>query len=176
MNYVYQDITLRAIEESDLEIIREMMNDPEIENMTGGYSFPISGYQQKKWFENLSNSDKELRTIIETKEHGAIGLVMLTDIDWKNRTAQSHSKIATSKNSRGKGYGTKASKALVKYAFEELNLNLIYSQILSYNLASQRTREKCGFKKDGILRNRVYKNGTYHDVVVWSIQNGELID
>jgi RimJ/RimL family protein N-acetyltransferase len=176
MIYIYHDITLRAIEESDLEIIREMMNDPEIENMTGGYSFPISEYRQKKWFENLSYNDKELRTIIETKEHGAIGLAMLTDIDWKNRTAQSSSKIATSVNLRGKGFGTKARKALVKYAFEQLNLSLIYSHIIEYNEASQRVSEKCGYKKDGVLRNRIYKNGKYHDLVVWSIQNGELIE
>mgnify|MGYP001281095530 CR=1 FL=1 len=176
MNYTYKDITLRAIEESDLELVREMMNDPEIESMTGGYSFPISEYQQKKWFENLLTNNQEVRTIIETKDFGAIGLVMLTDIDWKNRNAQFHSKIATSKNLRGKGYGTKATKALVKYAFEQLNLNLIYSEILKYNLPSQKAKEKCGFRKDGVLRNRIYKNGKYHDLVIWSIQKGELIE
>lgn len=176
MVYIYEDIKLRAIEESDLNMIREMINDPEIEGMTGGYSVPISEYQHRRWFENLQNSDKELRTVIETKEHGAIGLVMLTDIDWKNRTAQFHSKISTSKGLRGKGYGTKATKAIVKYAFEQLNINLIFSRILEYNAASQRVKEKCGFKKDGILRNRVYKNGQYHDIAVWSIQKGELIE
>lgn len=176
MIYVYEDVILRAIEESDLDLIREMINDPEIERMTGGYSLPVSEYQQRKWFENLHNNDREVRTVIETREHGAIGLVMLTDIDWKNRTAQFHSKIATSKDLRGKGYGTKATKAIVKYAFEQLNLNLIYSQILEYNTASQRVKEKCGFHKDGSLRNRVYKNGSYHDMAVWSIQKGELIE
>ena len=176
MIYIYEDIKLRAIEESDLEMIREMINDPEVENMTGGYSFPISEHQQKRWFENLSNNDKELRTVIETKEHRAIGLVMLTDIDWKNRTAQFHSKIASSEDLRGKGYGTKATKALIKFAFEQLNLNLIYSHILEYNTASQRVKEKSGFKKDGVLRNRIYKNGKYNNLVVWSIQRGELIE
>ena len=147
MIFNYDDIRLRAIEACDLEMIREMINDPEIENMIGGYSFPISEHQQKKWFENLPSNDKELRTIIETEEHGAIGLVMLSDIDWKNRTAQFHSKIATSKEIRGKGYGTKATKALIKYAFEQLNLNLIYSHIIDYNIASQRAKEKSGFKR-----------------------------
>ena len=176
MIYIYDDIKLRAIEERDLNILLEMINDPEIENMTSGYSFPVSEYQQRRWFESLVNNDKELRTIIETKEHGTIGVVMLTDIDWKNRTAQFHSKIATSKEIRGKGYGTKATKALVKYAFEQLNLNLIYSHIIDYNVASQRVKEKCGFKKDGVLRNRVFKNGKYHDIVVSSIQPGELVE
>ena len=168
----YEDITLRAIEESDLELLKEMINDPEIENMTGGYSYPVSTYQQRKWFEGLSNRQDDLRVIIDTEEHGPIGVVMLTDIDWKNRTAQFHSKI-TSKL-RGKGYGSKATNALVKYAFEQLNIHCIYSHIIEYNIASQRAKEKCGFKKEGILRERVYKNGKYHNAVVWSILKGEF--
>ena len=168
----YEDITLRAIEESDLELLKEMINDPEIENMTGGYSYPVSTYQQRKWFEGLSNRQDDLRVIIDTEEHGPIGVVMLTDIDWKNRTAQFHSKI-TSKL-RGKGYGSKATNALVKYAFEQLNLHCLYAHIIEYNTASQRVKEKCGFKKEGVLRERVYKNGKYHNAVVWSILKGEF--
>lgn len=172
----YEDITLRAIEESDLELLKEMINDPEIENMTGGYSYPVSTYQQRKWFEELSNRQDEIRLIIDTKEYGAIGVVMLTDIDWKNRTAQTHSKITSKNDLRGKGYGTKASKALIKYAFRQLNLHCLYSYTLEYNIASQRVREKCGFKKEGVLRERVYKNGDYHNVIVWSILRGEFYE
>ena len=170
MNIYFKDIVLRAIEESDLNMLKDMMNDPEIENVTGGYSYPVSSFQQRKWFENLQNRNNELRLIIETKEHGAIGIVMLTNIDWKNRCAQSHSKIANG-DFRGRGYGTMASAALVNYAFKELNLHCIYSHVLEHNEASKRVREKIGFIKEGILRDRVYKNGKYHNVEVWSIIN-----
>lgn len=170
----YEDITLRAIEESDLELLKEMINDPETENMTGGYSYPVSSYQQRKWFEGLYNRQHELRLIIDTEQHGPIGLVMLTNIDWKNRSAQTHSKITSRNDLRGKGYGTKASRALVEYAFQQLNLHCLYSHTLDYNVASQRVRQKCGFKKEGILRQRIYKNGEYHDVVVWSILRDEF--
>ncbi len=169
----YEDITLRAIEIEDLELIREMINDPEIENMTGGGGLPVSKYQQENWFKSLENRKNEVRLMIDTESNGTIGMVMLTDIDYKNSTAQFHSKIATSKNIRGKGYGTKATNALVEYGFDQLNLNCIYSHIIEYNIASQRVKEKCGFKKDGVLRNRVYKNGKYHNIVVWSILKSE---
>lgn len=172
----FDDIVLRAIEFEDLELIREMINDPEIEHMTGGGGLPVSSYQQENWFRSLSNCNNEIRLIVDTEDIGAIGMVMLTDIDYKNSTAQFHSKLATSKNIRGKGYGTKATKALVKYAFEQLNLNCIYSHIIEYNIASQRVKEKCGFKKDGVLRDRVYKDGKYHNVVVWSILRNDIID
>ncbi|MEG3066560.1 GNAT family protein [Acetomicrobium sp.] len=169
-----EDITLRAIEESDLELLREMINDPEIESMTGGYSYPVSTYQQRKWFESLANGSNDLRLIIDIKEHGAIGTVMLTDIDWKNRTTQSHWKIANRIDVRCKGYGTRAVKALIKYAFNELNMHCVYCKVIEYNIASQKIVEKIGFKREGILRERIYKNGNYHNVIVWSILKDEF--
>lgn len=170
----YQDITLRAIEEEDLELLREMMNDPEIEKMTGVVGLPVSRRDQQKWYDNLSN--KDVRLVIDTEEFGAIGVVMLTDIDYRNSTAQFHSKIATSKNIRGKGYGTKATYALIRYGLLEMNLHLIYSHIVEYNIPSQRVKEKCGFQKDGILRGRAYKNGQYHNMTVWSVTKDDLPD
>ena len=53
-------------------------------------------------------------------------------------------------------------------------MQCIYSHILEYNIASQRLHEKIGFKKEGVLRERVYKNGKYHNLIVWSILKGEL--
>ncbi len=170
----YENITLRAIEESDLELLKDMINDPEIENMMTGFSFPVSTYEHKKWFNTLSNEHNKLRLIVDTKEHGAIGIVMLTNIDWKNRNAEFHIKITGKHNLRGKGYGTNATKALLKYAFEQLNMHCIYSNIIEYNIASQRLTEKCGFKQEGILRDRVYKNGKYNNIVVSSINNNHI--
>jgi len=170
----YEDLKLRAIEFEDLELIREMINDPVIENMTGGGGLPVSRYQQEEWFKTLKDRKDEVRLIIHTEEHGAIGTVMLTGVDYRNGTAEFHSKIATSKDLRGKGYGTKATKAILKYAFEQMNLNCIYSYILDYNAASQRVKEKCGFTKEGVLRDRVYKNGAYHNLTVWSITKKEF--
>ncbi len=170
----HEDVTLRAVEESDMELLREMINNPEIENMVAGSSFPVSSFAQRKWFENLLNNKNELRLIIDTDTYGSIGTITLTKIDWKNRNSQLNIKITNKKDLYGKGYGSKATKALIKYAFEQLNMQCIYSHILEYNIASQRLHEKIGFKKEGILRERVYKNSKYHNLIVWSILKGEL--
>ncbi len=163
------DITLRAIEETDLGLLHEMINDPEIEKMTGGGGFPVSLYQQKKWFESIQNRRNELRLMIDTENNGTIGLISLTDIDLKNRTAEFHYKLATSKNLKGKGYGTKALSALIEYAFMQMNLNCIYSGNIEYNNVTERIKEKLGFKKEGVLRERIFKNGKYFNIHVWSL-------
>ena len=69
----------------------------------------------------------------------------------------------------GNGYGADAIMAMTKYAFDELRLNCIYANVLSYNKISQHTFEKCGYERDGVLRSRVYKNGEYIDLFVYSI-------
>lgn len=86
MNIKGKIVTLRAMELEDQELLREMINNPEIEIMVGGYSFPISKNQQVDWFKANSNNQNNIRLIIDTTDNGAVGFVNLVNIDWKNRT------------------------------------------------------------------------------------------
>lgn len=175
MNIIYQDITLRAIEEHDLTMLQEMMNDPVIEKMIVGSSFPISMFQQQKWFENLHSKTSELRLVIETEMHGSIGIVILSDIDYRNGTANFHAKIGSQNKYRGMGYGTKAYKAMIDYAFNQLNLNCIVTANIDYNKITEHIKSKLGFKQEGVLRNRVFKDGKYHNIVVWSLLKADWL-
>ena len=55
MNINGKVVTLRAIERDDLELMRQMLNDPEIENLVVGWAFPVSKYQQEQWYEKNIN-------------------------------------------------------------------------------------------------------------------------
>jgi len=169
MNIKYKDITLRAIEEFDLPLVLEMINDSEIERMTGGGGFPVSIYQQKKWYEMIQGKNDELRLMIDTADHVAVGLAMLTNIDYKNGTAELHVKLATSLNIKGKGFGTKAYIAIINYAFDMLNLNCIYTGNIEYNKVTEHIKQKIGFIKEAVLRERVYKYGRRYNIHVWSL-------
>lgn len=163
-----EKIKLRAIESEDNAILLEMMNDPDIEMMVGGYSWPSSMAEQMKWFSKLENNSSILRCIIANKENDeAIGTLILNEIDMKNGTGHIHIKIANG-SERGKGYGTDAINTIVSYAFSELRLNCIFANILAYNEASVHLFEKCGFSRDGILRSRVFKQGKYVDLLSYS--------
>ena len=54
-----EKVLLRAIELSDAGILRQMMNDEDVEKMMWGYSFPVSEHQQVKWIENISNEKND---------------------------------------------------------------------------------------------------------------------
>lgn len=162
-------VILRAVEENDLEMLRELANSPEYEKMIVGWSFPISRKDQQEWFNNCKNDLSRLRYIIETKDDGAVGMIGLRDIDWKNGSAYGLGMRIARKEIRTKGLATDAWMTLLKYSFEELRLNRIYGSALVYNKASQRVCQKVGFKEEGITRQAVYKNGQFHDVIMYGI-------
>ena len=163
MNIYGEKVLLRAMEPEDMEMLREMVNDPEIERMVGGWSFPVSSHAQARWYENVVGDRNAQRYIIEIREtHEAIGLINLVDIDWKNRTAFHGIKLK-SDAPKGQGYATDAVMALEWYAFEQLNLNRLDGSCIVYNTASQRLYDKCGVKVEGIRRRAIFKDGQYYD-------------
>ena len=166
-------ILLRAIELSDADVLRDMINDEEIERMMWGYSFPLAKHQQMKWIEGLSSEKTTFRAMIDVDGTG-IGTVILSNIDMKNGTAEIHIKLAKS-SERGKGYGTDAVSALLHYAFYELRLNCVYCRVKEDNIASQRLFEKCGFIKEGCLRARVYRQGRSCDFYEYSVLKSEYV-
>jgi len=177
MNIIGDKVILRAIEERDNEILHEMINSPQMERATMGWAFPVSIHGQAQWLKNHTSSPipNAIKCIVETIEgKQAIGLMSLTDIDYKNGTAQSSGKI--SMGTQGKGYGADAHKAMFRYAFDELRLNCIYAQILEDNEASLKMCDRMGFKREGILRQRVYKQGKYLNAVSLSLLKDEFID
>jgi len=173
VNLIGERILLRALEPEDMEMLRDTVNDPEIERMVVGWSFPVSRAQQLEWYERVKKDRDHLRLAIEIKETGeAIGLATLGPIDWKNRKAFHGIKLK-SDAPKGQGYATEAVFLIMKYAFEELQLNRLDGSILEYNVPSQRLYEKCGWKVEGRVRQSVFKGNAFHDQITVGILRDE---
>lgn len=169
MNIKGSTVTLRAVEARDMDILKELINDADTEYMLGGWSFPVSDEAQHAWFSALTPRADELRTMIDVRGRTA-GTAILSDIDYKNGSAQLHIKLRAD-DFRQKGYGTDAVKALVGYAFKELRLHSVYAAVSDINMPSKKLFEKCGFEKEGVLRQRLYKRGEYIDIIMYSVIN-----
>ena len=170
MNLYGDNVVLRAITQEDSILLFNMINDPDLEQMLGGSSYPVSMEKQVEWIQSQEEKKNILRCIIAKKESEkqGVGTIILSDIDRKNGTAQIHIKMDKVLGQR-KGYGTDALKTIVQYAFNEMRLNCIYADVLEYNVPSQKLFEKCSFTKDGILRSRIYKNGGYRNIISYSL-------
>jgi RimJ/RimL family protein N-acetyltransferase len=166
MNIVGERITLRAIEESDLPALQRWANDPDIQSMLGGWHFPISERDQRKWFEALAFNSINQRFAIETEGEGLIGTTNIVSIDWQNRTAF-HGMLLGEKAAYGKGYAQEVIKTIMQYSFDELGLERLDGDMIEYNEPSIRLyTEKCGWKVEGVKKNWYFRKGRRWDKIV----------
>ena len=143
---------------------------------TGGGKLFVSEAREKKWIEDTIFHSADIKlAVCLTNNNLHIGNVYLTDINYINRTAESHILIGN-REYWGQGLGSDALKQILHYGFEERGLNRVYAHINADNAASLRLHEKCGYKKEGLLRQAIFKNGQFKDVVVMSILKEELIE
>ena len=155
-------IILRALDVEDADLLLDIINDPDTERMLGGSSYPVSYDMQCEWIKKQKNNNEIFRAIIALQDNmkQGIGTVILNNIDLKNGTAEVQIKMST-QSCRGKGYGTDA-----------LN-TVVYAEVLEYNTVSLKLFEKCNFKKEGVLRERAFKNGKFVNIVSFAKINGD---
>ena len=106
----------------------------------------------------------EVAKLFEKQTNIYIGNAKLGPIDWINRTAE-YGRMIGVKSTHGKGYGTQMAKLLLHYAFMLLNLNKVTAGAVADNMASIKSNEKIGLEIEGKLKQQVFINGIYKDVV-----------
>lgn len=77
------------------------------------------------------------------------------------------------KDMQGKGIITRATKALVTYAFEEYGLNKVEIHAAAENQRSRAVPERLGFTLEGTMRQTIWLNGRVHDMVVYGMLANE---
>jgi RimJ/RimL family protein N-acetyltransferase len=167
-------VRIRALEQTDIDEIMKWVNDPEvIDNLLMRY--PVSRYLEEKWLEKAYDTgDMRNKTFaLETKDGVYLGGIGLHKINWENRNAEVGIVIGK-KEYWGKGYGTDAMLALLDFAFNHMNLHRVYLQVYDFNVRGIRSYEKCGFKKEGALRDDRFSRGKYHDTVIMGILKEEF--
>jgi RimJ/RimL family protein N-acetyltransferase len=63
---------------------------------------------------------------------------------------------------------TKAVNLICEYGFSKLDIVRIHTGVFDYNIPSQKVLEKCGFCKEAVFKNAIYKNDTLCDEVRYS--------
>ncbi len=168
------EIYFRAFEPEDYKLTQKWRNDREITDSLGGNTFYVSERREKDWVEKITNSDREnlYLAICLCENKQLVGFCSLTSIDLLNRKAEL-SIVIGERSLQGKGIGKKSVIKLLSHGFEELNLNKIWLKVLAANQRAINLYTQCGFYKEGLLRQDLFKNNKYHDVIIMSILNSE---
>ena len=112
--------------------------------------------------------------MIELTNGKTIGMMAIDNIDWKNRTASSGYKISAPFEDRIKGDTRDALIGLLNYAFNELGMNCMYGSRLEDNDFSKKLGRHIPGKVEGVLRQRIFKNGVYKNLIVSSTLRDEF--
>ena len=73
------------------------------------------------------------------------------------------------------GIISEALRGIIRFGFDELEINRIEAEIMQGNIASEKVLSKLGFKKEGVLRDWMYWNEKHYDMTMYSLLRGELI-
>jgi len=162
-------VNLRGMLREDLPLYRTWIDNPQVTYyMEMGWK-PFSDHDLENTYAEATQSHTDVVMVIENKASGqAIGTTGLYLINWPGRRAQFRIMIGDP-GSFGKGLGTAATRLIVGYGFERLNLETIYLGANEENPGAIRAYEKAGFSHDGVQPNFIYNNGRYYNAVMMSI-------
>ncbi len=165
-------VRLRPVTREDLPGIVAWIADPEVRRFLGFYR-PVSLADEEHWLEGLGKAGDQEVFAIETLEGRHIGNTGLHRIHPRYRSAEAGIFIGE-RDFWGKGYGTDAMRLLLAFGFDQLNLHRVCLHVYAGNHRAQRSYEKCGFVREGVLREAVYKDGRYDDIVVMGILQSQF--
>lgn len=168
-------VRLRSYKREDIQTVTRYINDEEVKrNLSPGIPFPYTIEDEERWYESNTALKDTYNFAIETlKDSVYLGGCGINEIDWKN------SKVVVgifigNKEYWNKGYGTDAMKVLIKFIFEQMNINKIKLNVYSFNERAIRCYEKCGFIREGVLRQEIYRDGKYYDEIVMGLLKSQV--
>jgi RimJ/RimL family protein N-acetyltransferase len=164
-------IYLDNINKEDMPSLYRWFSD--IEFLTSyDYVLPIP-MTKEKVEQSIADYNEENNSIIfairatEDAHNPIIGVAGYYDIIKDNQVATLFIGIGD-KNQQGKGYGKKALDELLNYGFKILKLHRIQLNVMSFNASAIALYEKAGFKKEGIMKEFVLRDGKRHDLYMYA--------
>jgi ribosomal-protein-alanine N-acetyltransferase len=125
----------------------------------------------KEMFKKYGNIDFAILLKEENKVIGGISIRKWND---NNRCADIG--YVLSSTYWGRGIITEAIKRIIKYGFEDLNVNRIEAHCDENNIGSYRAMEKAGMKYEGTLREKTFMKGKFINMKFYSILKSEYTD
>jgi RimJ/RimL family protein N-acetyltransferase len=162
-------VRLRAYEKSDADAMLRWASDEDVVRWHGPPDWPASRAQAERYIERITAADSADKAFaIETLDGALVGDCGLRKIDWKSRKAEFFITIGE-KQFWDKGLATETLGLVNRLAFDKMNLNRLWLTVLVDNPRAVRCYEKCGFVREGLLRQESYVDGKYRDVLMMAL-------
>lgn len=165
-------VRLRALGDDDAAVIWPWYDDQEFSQLDG-WRYPSSHSQRVEWIRSVSAPGYGSVFLgIETEAGTLIGTVSLKRAIPEDRCAEFG--IAIERGHWDKGYGTDATKTILRFAFGEMSLHRVWLRVSDYNPRAQHVYEQCGFVVEGREREARFHDGRWTDKIVMGILDREF--
>jgi RimJ/RimL family protein N-acetyltransferase len=174
-------LVIRLPRESDADAILQACRDPQIPRFTrvpadmtidDVHAFRESGAQQ------AADGDALHLVAVDAADGRLLGACGLVEIDWADLVGEvGYWTVAAE---RGRGVATRATRAVCRYAFDDLGLERIELEASTANRGSNAVARRLGFTHEGTRRQAFVaghhgrRGARREDADVWGCLPGEL--
>lgn len=163
------EVTLRAIEPEDLELLYRIENDMLLWNI-GTTNVPYSRYVLHDYVAHSSGdiyTDRQVRLMIENEARDVVGIVDIINFDPQHLRAEVG--IVIENRHRRQGYAQRALERIAEYSLNVLHLHQLYALIDMGNSASLNLFSKAGYTVVARIRDWLYDGKQFHDAAMMQI-------
>ncbi|NIG55773.1 GNAT family N-acetyltransferase [Chitinophaga sp. Cy-1792] len=155
------NVTLKAIEQRDLEEMALLANDPAIAaNLRDSFPSPYTMQDAEAFYALIQEGKINHAWGIYYKDKIAGVITLTPQQDIYQHSAEIGYWLGAPFH--GKGIMSEAVSLLTAYGFEAMHLLRIYAGVFAYNKASQQVLQKAGYHLEAIKKHAVIKNGVLH--------------
>jgi RimJ/RimL family protein N-acetyltransferase len=153
-------VTLRPGRENDAEHFVRWFADTEVTRYLNR-RMAITLEQELDFLKKIGESKDDVWWMIDAdgKPIGATGIHRINWLDANGTTGI----VIGEKALWRKGYATEAMRLRTRYAFRELNLHKLMTEVDAENEASRKALERNGYRSVGIRREQTFREGNWRD-------------
>lgn len=167
------EVALRAVAEADLTVIERFVMEPDVAGPFEWHGWLDPFRFRRRWAENGLLGEGG-GVLMVARGADAIGFVAWRRVVTSMTSYCWNMGIGLLPECQGRGYGTEAQRLLVRYLFAHTQAHRIEAGTDVANIAEQRALEKVGFRREGVMRGHAYREGAWHDTVLYSVLRGEV--
>ena len=163
-------VSIRSIQDRDTSLIVRWRN---LDTVRSKFIFQekFTEALHRNWMKTKVKTGDAVQFIIEL-DGRPVGSVYLRDIDTYNKKAEFGIFIGED-YARGYGVGKEATRQIIEYAFNHLNLNKIFLRVFEENVVAISCYKNVGFKYEGCAREDVIVNGEKRNIIFMSMLKEE---
>ena len=162
-------LILRQVTQDDANSLLKYLSDKDVMKYVGLEPFKSidDALDEISWYKSIFEKRTGIRWGITLKGQGEV----IGSCGFLNLVSQHYrSEIGVESGEHwGKGIASEAFEAVIRYGFEQMNLQRIEALIEPPNKPSQKLAEKQGFIREGLLKNYEFNCGKFDDLYMYSL-------